>query len=179
MTSTIAIPTLTTERLVLRAPGPEDFEAFAAFYASERSTIVGGPMDRAETWRRLAWLIGHWALRGYGRWAVAARDTSETMGIVGLNCPEDWPEPEIAWTVFDAAEGRGIAHEAAMAARGHAYRTLGWRTAVSLIAPDNARSQALARRLGARPDGEWAHPRSGPLGVWRHPAPEALEAAAP
>ena len=49
-----SIPTLETERLVLRAPGIGDFEPFAAFYASERSKFVGGPLDREGAWRMLA-----------------------------------------------------------------------------------------------------------------------------
>ena len=44
------IPTLVTERLILRAPGPEDFEPFAAFYASERASMVGGPESRRDAW---------------------------------------------------------------------------------------------------------------------------------
>ena len=93
--------------------------------------------------------------------------------MVGLFYPEGWPEPEIAWTVFDGAEGRGIAFESATAARDHAYTALGWTTAVSLIAPDNPRSIALARRLGAVHDGDYPHPDHGTLQIYRHPAPEA------
>ena len=173
----IVIPTLTTERLTLRAPGPEDFEPFAAFYASERAAMVGGPSDRPSAWFRFASLVGHWHLRGFGRWIVAARGSGEPLGIplgiVGLHFPETWPEREIAWILFEGAEGRGIAQEAARAARDHAYRVLGWRTAVSLIKAGNARSEALARCLGAHHEGVWEHPTAGPLGIWRHPGPEA------
>ena len=112
MTS-ICIPTLTTERLTLRAPGPEDFEAFAAFYASERASMVGGPEDRRDAWRRFAAILGHWHLRGYGFWTVA--DAHAPLGLVGLWYPEGWPEPEIGWMLFEG-EGCGIAREAAEAA---------------------------------------------------------------
>ena len=167
--TTVTIPTLRTERLVLRAPRPGDFEPFAAFYASERASMVGGPLDRAEAWRTLAGLVGHWHLRGFGRWAVMEDDAP--VGIVGLHFPLGWPEPEVGWIVFDGAEGRGLAYEAALAARAHAYDTLGWRTAVSIVHPRNARSIALAERMGARRDGEFHHPRVGPVPVWRHPGP--------
>ena len=43
----------------------------------------------------------------------------------------------------------GAAAEAAAAVRDHARTHLGWKTAVSYIDLDNARSIALARRLGA------------------------------
>ena len=169
--TTVTIPTLRTERLVLRAPGPEDFEPFAAFYASERASMVGGPLDRAEAWRALAGLVGHWRLRGFGRWTVV--EDGAPVGVVGLHFPLDWPEPEVGWIVFDGAEGRGLAREAALAARAHAYGTLGWTTAISLIDPRNARSIALATRMGAAREADFDHPKFGTVGIWRHPGPAA------
>jgi RimJ/RimL family protein N-acetyltransferase len=60
-----------------------------------------------------------------------------------------------------------------MAARDYAYDTLGWTSAISLIASDNHRSRALAERLGATRDGDFAHERFGRMQVWRHPGPDA------
>lgn len=39
------IPTLTTERLVLRAPVLDDFADYAKFLGSPRSRYMGGPFD--------------------------------------------------------------------------------------------------------------------------------------
>jgi ribosomal-protein-alanine N-acetyltransferase len=166
----IHIPTLETGRLRLRAPKASDLDAYAAFRASERARVLGGPYTRAQAFEQLGELIGHWHLRGFGRWMVADLASDAPLGVVGLFFPEDWPEPEIAWSLFEAAEGRGIAQEAAMAARDYAYSTLGWTTVVSLVAPDNVRSVALARRLGAQIEGRHPHPRFGALDIWRHPA---------
>ncbi|MFG5383747.1 MULTISPECIES: GNAT family N-acetyltransferase [unclassified Yoonia] len=165
------IPVLQTERLTLRAPCWDDFDAYAAFRASDRAKLLGGPYTRAQAFDQLAEIIGHWTLRGYGRWMVADRETDQPLGIVGLFYPEDWPEPEIAWSVFEAGEGRGIAYEAAMASRAYAYDTLGWTTAVSLIDPSNTRSVALARRMGCMDGETYDHPTYGTLHIWRHPAP--------
>ena len=167
----MTIPTLITERLTMRAPCQDDFEAFAAFYASDRSRYVGGPEDRMSSWRRLAAMVGHWSLRGYGFWAV--EEEGAVRGMVGLWYPEGWPEPEIGWELFEGAEGRGIAHEAALAARAHAHGPLGWTTAISTIHPENARSIALVERMGARRDGDFHHPKVGTVGIWRHPGPHA------
>lgn len=168
--TTVHIPTLETGRLRLRAPRASDLDAYAAFRASERARVLGGPYTRTQAFEQLGELIGHWHLRGFGRWMVADRATDEPLGVVGLFFPEDWPEPEIAWSVFDEAEGKGVAYEAALAARDYAYSTLGWTTVVSLVAPDNARSAALARRLGAKVEGQHQHPHFGALDIWRHPA---------
>ena len=168
------IPTLHTERLTLRAPCMEDFAAYAAFYSSEAARTVGGPFSEANTFDRIAKLLGHWQLRGYGRWMVADKTTDDPLGIVGLFYPESWPEPEIAWSVFEEGEGRGIAFEAAQAARAYAYETLGWATAISLVDPENTRSVALAKRMGCTSGETYDHPTFGLMHIWRHPGPEAL-----
>lgn len=177
MTGTeLHIPTLETERLRLRAPKASDFDAYADFCMSDRSKGVGGPYTRGDAFQRLAGLIGQWVLRGYGRWMVADRATDAPLGVVGILHPVEWPEPEIAWSVFAGAEGRGIAHEAALEARRYAYNVLGWQTIISCTTPDNHRSIALAQRMGARPDGSFEHPVFGTLLIWRHPS--ASEVAA-
>ena len=172
----LAIPTLAAGDLVLRAPLPSDFEAYAAFRGSERARVLGGPFSRAQAFDQLAEIAGHWHLRGFGRFVVADAVTGAPLGIVGPYFPEGWPEPEIAWSVFDGAEGRGIARRAAEAARAWAYAALGWRTAISAVAPGNARSRVLAERLGCRVEGRFEHPEAGTLDIWRHPSAAELAA---
>ena len=169
----INIPTLTTERLTLRAPGPQDFEPMAEFYASDRSKFVGGPTTPELTWRNLAAEIGHWTLRGYGRWTVEETATGKMAGMVGPWNPEGWPEPELGWDLMNGFEGRGYATEAAHAARQFAFTELGWTTAISLCAVGNDASVAVALRLGCTEEPEgFTHERWGKMRVFRHPGPE-------
>ena len=175
MSVAAAIPRLETGDLVLRAPVPRDLDAHAAFRASDRSRHVGGPwLDRASAWQHLCGAAGQWVLRGYGRWIVADRATDAPLGLVGLHHPEEWPEPEIGWSVYAEAEGRGIALAAATAARAYAYDTLGWRTVMSAVVPDNTRSMRLAERMGCVPDGSFQF-NGTDVTIMRHPAPEALQ----
>ena len=176
MTTTLTIPTITTERLKLRAAGPQDFEVYADYRASDRARHVGGPNTRGQAFQMLAGLVGQWALRGYGRWIVADKDSDAALGVVGIYHPDDWPEAEIGWTVFAHAEGKGIAYEASVAARTYAYETLGWTRIVSMIAPENTRSQALAARMGAVFEYDYHHPEFGVMPVYRHLSPEELAA---
>lgn len=165
-------PVLDTARLTLRGLDARDFEVFAAFFASERSHFVGGPVDRETAWKVLARVIGHWTLRGYGSFGFVPKGSQgPSLGLVGPWFPEGWPEPEIGWMLFDPGlEGRGYVQEAVEAARAWAWRDLGWTTAVSYIHPDNPRSLALARRLGTVPDDTAAFPDAEPCLVYRHPA---------
>lgn len=169
------IPTLTTERLTLRAPEWADFDAYAAGRASQRMVTVGGPFKRSDAFQSYCALLGHWQLRGYGRWMVEETATKTPVGIVGLFYPEGWPEPELAWSVFDHGEGKGFASEAAIASRAFAYGTLGWTRLVSMIDPTNTRSVALAKRLGCTEGGTFDHEVYGTLHYWTHPGPEALQ----
>lgn len=168
------IPEIETERLRLRLPRASDLPAHVAFRASERSRGVGGPFDAASSFHHLAGIVGQWQLRGYGRWMVADRKTDQPLGLVGIFHPDDWPEAEIGWTVYDDAEGKGIAFEAAIATRDFAYGALGWTRIVSLIMADNDRSIRLAERLGCRREKVHVHPVYGALDIWVHPGPEAL-----
>lgn len=167
-------PTLHTERLTLRGPEHRDFEPLAAFLADPvRSPGFGGPDPRDRAWRWFACSVGHWCLHGYGYWTVDTH-AGETVGIVGLWNPEGWPEPELGWVMFANGEGRGYAYEAAVAARHHAYDTLGMTTLTSNILPGNTRSQALARKLGAWYERTYDNPNMGVDDLWRHPGPDAL-----
>ncbi len=174
MSANIVIPTVETERLRLRAPQWSDFDAFAAFRMSDRTAHLGGPCTRTQAFDKLGELIGHWHLRGYGRWMVADKESDQPLGVVGLFYPDDWPEPEIAWSVFEDAEGRGIAYEASHASLVYAYQTLKWKTAVSCTTPENTRSQALATRLGAVREDDFTTVDGLHLYVYRHAGPEAF-----
>lgn len=166
----IHIPTLRTERLVLRAPRIEDVEPFAAFYATDAARFVGGPQADWQTWRYLAEAVGHWAFRGYGQWIVTRSDDDTAIGLIGIHYPPDWPEPEIGWMLWDTGKGYGT--EAAIAARDWVYARCGLTTLISAIDPANTASAALAQRLGAVLEGTYEHPKHGTMHIWRHPGPE-------
>lgn len=168
-------PILETARLTLRAPGRQDWEPFRAFLMAPRSSFVRSEaLDDGKCWRAFCHVIGSWVARGYGSFVITRKGDDTGIGLTGPWHPIDWPEPELGWTLWsDAAEGQGYAFEAAQAARDHAFRDLGWQTAVSYIDPANARSIALAERLGATLDTAAATPPGDKqLLVYRHPGPQ-------
>ncbi|GLQ35874.1 N-acetyltransferase [Amylibacter marinus] len=168
-------PDISTDRLILRAPVPQDWEAFRPFALSERAKGIGGPFDLGKAWRTFATEMGHWAIFGYGMWIVTRKGDDTALAMIGPWTPADWPEKEIGWMVFDPAlEGTGIATEAARAAIDHAYGVLGWDTIVSYVGAGNLRSAALAEKLGAQRDETAPQPYKGETcWIYRHPKPEA------
>lgn len=170
----LQIPTLSTERLILRGPEQRDFEPVAAFFAdADHSWGFGGPLSRNEAWRWFASMIGHWVLHGYGFWMAETRD-GQQVGLIGIWAPEGWPEPELGWVVYKGAEGKGYAREAAEEIRRYAYGVLGFETLSSNILPGNTRSVALAERLGAHFECSVDTGGRGTKMVYRHPGPDAL-----
>lgn len=168
------VPAIETERLRLRAPRIEDFAAYAEILCSDRAVHIGGPFSRTAAFRDFAEGVAGWLLRGHGLWSVERLSDGALVGFVPLHIEAGDPERELGYLFREAAEGRGYAAEAARAARGFAYGTLGWQGLVSYVDPANARSIATAGRLGARPDAGASHPLDPDLVIFRHPAPEAL-----
>ena len=67
----IEIPSLETERLILRAPKFEDLESMEVFFADPvRMKFLGGPIKRGDVRRALLRTAGHWQIRGYGFWHI-------------------------------------------------------------------------------------------------------------
>ncbi|TQS71391.1 GNAT family N-acetyltransferase [Rhodobacteraceae bacterium] len=167
-------PVLHSQRLVLRAPAAKDWPHWRGFQASERGAFMRpGVFEEGLAWRGWATVIGHWVMHGWGPFVFTRHDDDRGLGLVGPWQPAGWPEAEILWGVWSQSdEGQGLVAEAATCARAHLYRDLGWRGAVSYVAPENTRSARLAERLGAVID----HDASGPAGkaclVYRHPTPE-------
>jgi RimJ/RimL family protein N-acetyltransferase len=148
------IPTLTTERLILRGLREDDAPALAAIHADPEVTrfIRQQPEPSlAKAWDYIAGQIGHWTLKGCGKWAAVERSSGRLIGRIGfLNPPYDWPGLELGWTLSRDVWGKGLASEGARAALDWGFGTLPADEVVSAIHPDNFPSIRLAERLGER-----------------------------
>lgn len=131
--------------------------------------------------------IGGWRTDGIGPFVLRTRGAGgEVVGQAGLMIFDrrDWTpstaaragrnaQPELGWALARAHWGNGYATEAAAAIRDWAYESRSIDRLVSLISPDNVRSQCVAQRLGATPT-ETVTPRDSKriAVVWTHaPAP--------
>jgi RimJ/RimL family protein N-acetyltransferase len=148
------VPVLETPRLTMRGFTSEDMDAWAVIVADDETMrAVGRPAGLSywEAWNDLSQLAGHWALRGFGQWALEERKSGELVGRTGLLFPADWPDLEVGWLVRADRRRRGYATEAAAAAMRWAFDELGADHLISLIAEDNTASRRVAEKLGERP----------------------------
>lgn len=154
----INVPVLETGRLRLRAFGEQDTDPlYELMQDPDVVRYIGDRRvpTRQEVWRAIAGYIGHWALRGYGLWAVDDRETGELVGRIGLINPAEWPGPEVAYTIGKRWWGRGLATEGARAAMDWAFRNLDFDELISLIDPANVASIGVAARLGETLKGDY------------------------
>lgn len=139
-----------TPRLILRKPLGSDLAAYRAYCMSSRTRFTGGPYTAAQATEKLAVMIGHWDIRGYGRLFFCDRTTGRAIGHTGALHLVDDEAPQMTWTIWsDADEGKGLAHEAASAYLGHVRLTKQFPTLLAHVEPENHRSRQLALRLGA------------------------------
>lgn len=148
-----------TERLKLRRPTASDAEFYCAMMAdpdvARFLTPDGKPQSRADAWRGFATWIGHWEIRGFGFFTLEDKATGAPVGRVGPWRPEGWPGLECGWTIARPYWGKGYAPEAAIAAVNWTFDQFpDLPRIISLIDPENANSQTVARKIGEEDSGE-------------------------
>ncbi|MFL5919749.1 MAG: GNAT family N-acetyltransferase [Gaiellaceae bacterium] len=156
---------LETDRLLLRAPVPDDAELLAPMYADPevmRFVGDGRPLTRGETERSVKRMIQRWEADGFGLFTAVRKEDAAVIGRVGLLVwnPETWEpttraeaqdgrtEVEVGYTLGRDYWGLGYATEAAGAVRDYALRELGADRLIALIIHGNAASENVARKLG-------------------------------
>jgi ribosomal-protein-alanine N-acetyltransferase len=150
-----------TERLLLRDYGVEDAEAALALYADDEvMRFLGGVQHRdAESLRGWLATLGpkYDAYRAaglpHGAWAVIEKEGGALVGTALLKpLPDvqkvDTDDIEIGWHLARSAWGKGYATEFARALVERAFTRLAIGVLHVVVEPGNARSEAVARRLG-------------------------------
>ena len=154
----VEIPTIETERLLLRPHRLEDFEACVAQYRDPAVVrFLGGvPFTREQSWIRFVRYAGLWHHLGFGYLAAEDKATGRFAGECGFldlhreMTPSLDGTMEAGWAFGVPFQGRGLAEEALRACLDWA-RVHGPRDRITcIIDPDNARSLRLAGKLGFR-----------------------------
>ncbi|NNE57240.1 MAG: GNAT family N-acetyltransferase [Hellea sp.] len=161
-----------TDRLILRDIDIEkDLEAWTEMMSDEETVrfIGGKTMNKAESWRVMASMIGHQLIHGYSFYSVIEKATGKFVGRIGHWFPEGWPEPEIGWTVHPAHTRKGFAKEAGAACIDYAFTQLGWKRTIHVIAEDNIASIKTAEAIGSERLYHISHlPPFGDVNCWAY-----------
>ena len=154
---------LETPRLVLRDKRPGDFDFIASLYADEnvmRWIGDGTTLPRDEVEARFARVLAIENEPGHERWdafkLIVRKADGVAVGQAGmLRCAIDGaPEIEIGWWLAPFAWGHGYATEAASALRDFAFAELRLDHLSVVLQAENARSVAVARRIGGMYTGQ-------------------------
>lgn len=168
-------------------PTPRDAETLYDLFADPEVMAGLGkePVSALEEARAMIEQgIGAWRSEGLGPFILETTTTDrQVVGQAGLMIfdTRGWTpstrasagshaQPELGWALVRAHWGSGYATEAAAAIRAWAHDRQSIDRLVSLISPDNVRSQRVAQRLGAVPT-ETVTPFDSrrETVIWRHP----------
>lgn len=153
-------PTLETPRLTLRAHVPEDFDFVASMWAMPevvRFIGAGLPLTRDEAWAKFQRFPGHWAMTGFGSWAIEVKASGNLIGEVGFI--ERMLErtrplagvPELGYGVVPEAAGKGYVSEAVKGVLEWGRAHFGPARVIAVIKPGNDASVRVAEKSGFRP----------------------------
>ncbi len=149
---------LQTERLFLRKLTADDLPALRrilqdkeVMYAYEHAFTE----EEVREW--LARQFERYEEYGFGLWAVCRKETGQMIGQCGITM-QDWEGklvPEVGYLFEKAYWHRGFATEAAIACKEYAFHKLGFSQVYSIIRDNNLPSQAVAKRNGMKPVGQF------------------------
>ncbi|MFF8731957.1 GNAT family N-acetyltransferase [Streptomyces sp. NPDC015171] len=165
------MPELRTDRLLLRRWRESDLEPWAEMNADpEVREHLGELLTPEQSDATVAVMQAEFDERGFGWWALEARETGEFIGRAGLDeVGADMPfvGVDIGWRLKRSAWGHGFATEAALTCLAFGFDVLGLPEIIATTTAGNLRSQAVMRRIGMtrRHDDDFEDPSvpEGPL----------------
>lgn len=150
------IPTLATDRLILRPHRADDLAPVAATMADPAVMrhIGNQTHPREDAWRRMLCGPAMWMLLGYGYWVVERQVDGAFLGQLGFaDFKRDMNPgieglPELGYVFAAAAHGHGYASEGVACALHWADAHLAADQIVAIVNPDNAPSIRVAEKAG-------------------------------
>lgn len=147
-----------TERLILRPQTIADFDVWLPMYADpEIFHVTNSPgFTPEEGWNRILRNIGHWSTFGFGIFSIFQKSDGVFLGETGLanfhrNVDEAFDKcAEASWVITRAAQGCGIAKEAADAAHHWYVDSFSPSKTVCLIVKHHPASIRVAQHVGYR-----------------------------
>ena len=151
---------LETPRLRLRELVPDDLDFMAEMLAdAEVMRYYPKRLTRDLSREWIERQIARYQADGHGLWLAEQREGGKPVGQVGLvkQTIHDAEECEVGYLIHQPFWRHGFATEGALACRDFAFKTLHKARVISLVRPENAASQGVARNLGMEVVGRAPH----------------------
>jgi RimJ/RimL family protein N-acetyltransferase len=157
----MAVPSLSSERLLLRPRTEADMDAMMDMAADDEVMryFRTRPADDPEAYRtELLAGVRNDDGPGLGFWSLFAHEEPRRyLGWISLITLDGTQLVEVGYRLVRSAWGKGYATEGAQRAMQYGFEVLGLHEIVAVIHPENLRSQAVMPRLGLVPAGEHIH----------------------
>lgn len=160
------IPTLYTDRLMLRAWRASDLAPFSELNADPEVMMhFPASLSEKETKAFVAKIRAHFVEHGFGLWAVEARGVAPFIGFIGLWRPSFrahfTPAVQVGWRLARPYWNQGYCTEGAQRVLRFAFQEQGIDELVNFTVPKNAGSRRVMDKLGMHRDarGDFNHPR--------------------
>lgn len=141
-----------TDRLVMRPFINSDVDKFSGICADEEvmKYIGGGTQDREQTQTKISKWIKDYEKDGFGLMALVYKESGELIGFCGLTRQSVDNEEciELGYRLSRKYWNQGMATEAAMAIRDHAFTHLNIEKLIAIIHPENVSSKNVAKKAG-------------------------------
>jgi ribosomal-protein-alanine N-acetyltransferase len=151
---------LETARLRLRELVPDDLDFMAEMLAdADVMRYYPRRLTRELSSEWIGRQVERYKTDGYGLWLAEEREGGSPVGQVGLvrQTINGADECEVGYLIHRPYWRHGFATEGALACRDHAFTSLSMPRVISLVRPENAASQGVARNLGMEVVGRAPH----------------------
>jgi 3-dehydroquinate dehydratase / shikimate dehydrogenase len=158
------LPTLKTQRLILRPWKESDLQPFAEMNADLKvMEFYASPLTKEESDALAKKIQQDYVHRNYGFWAVEVPGIAPFIGYVGLNY---WdlemsfaPCVDIGWRIASSQWGYGFATEGAQEALRYGFEVLDLPEIFSMATIGNVRSHRVMEKLGMTYAENFYHPK--------------------
>lgn len=159
-------PTIETKRLVLRQWCSTDLEPLSRLNADPRvMEYFPSVLTYEESQALLQREYNHIEEHGWGKWAVALKETGELIGRIGLEEVDFQvsfsPNIELGYRLAFEHWSKGYASEGASAVLKYGFNRLGLNEIIAFTPVQNLRSQLVMQRIGMYhdPKDDFDHPK--------------------